>query len=152
VSAAGNSTRRAIRVRIETLRFDVVLASYHDTGVARVKGLGVMDDAAGPHDLGHVEVTFWGATLEQLRARALQWPARFDDIDADHFGISSRDEHRFDIFVAHERFMHVMALLRDAGHSGRPVAESGQIVLHVDVAPDAGFDLVTSVEISGGWG
>ena len=152
MSEAETAQKRVIRVRIETLRFDVVLASYHDTDVARVKGLGVMDDAAGPHDLGHVEVTFWGATLEQLRARALQWPARFDDIDDDHFGVSSRDEHRFDIFIAHERFMHVLALLRDARRSGQAGATPGQVVLHVDVVPDAGFDLVTTVEISGGWG
>ncbi len=149
--STASAQQRVIRLRIETLRFDMVLAPYTDTGVAKVRGPAAMEDAAGSHDLGQVEVTFWGATLEQLRARALQWPARFDDIDNAHFGVSSRDEHRFDIFVAHERFMHVMALLRDAGHSGRG-AEAGQIVLHVDVAPDATYDLVTSAEISGGWG
>ncbi|MCC5976742.1 MAG: hypothetical protein JJU21_01645 [Salinarimonas sp.] len=150
--SAANAQQRLIRVHVDTLRFDMVLAPYTDTGVAKIKGLAAMEDAAGSHDLGHVEVTLWGATLEQLRSRALQWPTRFDDIDDAHFGVSSRDEHRFDIFIAHERFMHVMTLLRDAGRSGGSGGEPGQIVLHVDVAPDASYDLVTSLEISGGWG
>lgn len=136
--------KRVIRVRIETFTFDFVMSGTIDSGVAKVTGLGVLDDAEGPHDLGHVEVTIWGATLAQLRSQARNWPERFDAIRGDYFGVSSREEHRFDVFVAAPRFVTAIDMLR--------AAHGGTIVLHVDVATEEAVDFVTQVEISGGGG
>jgi hypothetical protein len=132
--------KRVVRVQIERTSFDFVLAANSDTGVAKVSGLAVMEDLAGLHDLGHVEVTIWGSTVEQLRVRARTWPERFNGIPEDYFGVSSDEEHRFDIFISATRFINVVNLLN--------AAHGGQIVIHADASEDGKLDYVSQVEIS----
>jgi hypothetical protein len=132
--------KRLVRVQIERTSFDFVLAANSDTGVAKISGLAVLEDLTGLHDLGHVEVTIWGSTVEQLRVLARTWPDRFNGIPEDYFGVSSDEEHRFDIFIAAARFVTVVNLLN--------AAHGGQIVIHADASEDGRLDYVSQVEIS----
>ncbi len=133
-------SKRLVRVQIERTSFDFVLAANSDSGVTKIGGLAVMEDLGGLHDLGHVEVTIWGSTVEQLRVRARTWPERFNGIPEDYFGVSSDEEHRFDIFISAARFITVVNLLN--------AAHGGQIVIHADVSEDGKLDYVSQVEVS----
>ncbi|HSP23613.1 MAG TPA: hypothetical protein VLQ65_00415, partial [Saliniramus sp.] len=68
------------------------------------------------------------------------WPERFNVIPEDYFGVSSDEEHRFDIFIAATRFITVVNLLN--------AAHGGQIVIHADASEDGRLDYVSQVEIS----
>jgi hypothetical protein len=138
VTGAGE---RLLRVTIERLSFDFVLSATSDTGVAKVTGAGRLEEAGQPvRDLGPVDVTIWGSTVEQLPIQAKTWPERFDTIPSDCFGVSSGADHRFDVFVSVDRFVTVLGLLN--------AVPAGQVVIHCEAADDAAHDYVTRLEIS----
>ena len=109
---------RWIRVAIARVSYDIVLTATNDTGVAKLAGTGeLLDPATGEAagDLGEVDLTFWGSTTAQLKMRARSWPARFDRVTGDFFGVSSAGEHRFDIFLSAERYFRLL----DLAHGSR---------------------------------
>jgi hypothetical protein len=135
---------RHIRVAITQVAYDLVLTATNDAGVAKLAGAGTLVDAADSNtvlaELGAVDLTFWGSTPAQLKMRAKTWPARFDRLTGDYFGVSSADEHRFDLFLAADRFMRLL----DLAHGSRRAV----ITLRCDRSPDGELDLVREIEIS----
>jgi hypothetical protein len=137
-------TSRHIRVAVTRVSYDLVLAATSDTGVAKLAGTGDLLDAHGEPEpdgaLGEIDLTFWGSTTAQLKMRAKTWPARFDRVTGDYFGVSSAGEHRFDIFLSSERFFRLL----DLAHGSRRAI----VHLRCEVSPDGEVDLVREVEIS----
>jgi hypothetical protein len=135
---------RHIRVAVTKVSYDLVLTSNLDTGVAKLAGTGRLVHHLDPtmmlDDLGDVDLTVWGSTTEQLKMRAKTWPARFDRVTGDYFGVSAAGEHRFDIFIATERFMRLL----DLAHGSRRAV----ITLRCDVSADGAADLLREMEIS----
>jgi hypothetical protein len=138
------SPDRHIRVAVTQVAYDLVLTATNDTGVAKLAGTGSLVDPADPavvlEQLGAVDLTFWGSTPAQLKMRAKAWPARFDKVVGDYFGVSSAGEHRFDLFLATERFMRLL----DLAHGSRRAV----ITLRCDRTADGDLDLVREIEIS----
>ncbi len=135
---------RHIRMAVQRVSYDIVLTATNDTGVAKLTGPGRIVDWRNPtvmlDDLGDIDLTVWGATPAQLKMRAKTWPERFDRITADYFGVSSAGEHRFDIFLAAERFMRLL----DLAHGSRRAI----VTLRCDRTLDGELDLVREIEIS----
>ena len=138
------ASERHIRVAITRVAYDLVLTATNDTGVSKLVGTGGLVDPNDPttiaEELGPVDLTFWGSTPAQLKMRAKTWPDRFERVTGDYFGVSSADEHRFDIFLASERFMRLL----DLAHGSRRAV----ITLHCHRTPDGTLDLVREIEIS----
>ncbi len=136
------NTGRHIRIAVTRVSYDLVLAATSDTGVAKLAGTGESLDANGEPDasLGEIDLTFWGSTTAQLKMRAKTWPARFDRVTGDYFGVSSVGEHRFDIFLSGERFFRLL----DIAHGSRRAV----VHLRCEVSSDGEVDLVREVEIS----
>jgi hypothetical protein len=139
---------RQIVVAVTRVTYDLVLTATTDAGVAKLVGMGRLVDAADRsriiEDLGDVDLTFWGATPAQLKMRAKNWPAHFDRVTGEYFGVSSAGEHRFDLFLAAERFMRLL----DLAHGSRRAS----VALRCDVSDDGTLDLVREIEISAGRG
>jgi hypothetical protein len=135
---------RHIRVAVSKVSYDLVLTSNLDTGVAKLAGTGRLVHHADPtmmlDELGPIDLTIWGSTTEQLKMRAKTWPPRFDRVTGDYFGVSAAGEHRFDIFIATERFMRLL----DLAHGSRRAV----ITLRCDVSSDGAADLLREMEIS----
>ncbi len=131
-------SRRNIRVSITRVSYDLVCDATTDTGVAKLTGSAVLLETN--EELGLVDLTFWGSTPAQLKMRARNWPARFDAVSGDYFGVSDAGEHRFDIFLSAERFFRLL----DLAHGSRRAA----IRLSCDVSDDGRLDLVHEMEIS----
>jgi hypothetical protein len=135
---------RHIRVAVTRVAYDLVLTATTDSGVSKLVGTGALvdpnDGSVILEELGEVDLTFWGATPAQLKMRARSWPERFDRVTGDHFGVSGADEHRFDIFLASERFMRLL----DLAHGSRRAV----ITLRCDRTSDGSLDLVREIEIS----
>jgi hypothetical protein len=135
---------RHIRVAVTRVAYDLVLTATTDAGVSKLVGAGALVDPNDPtvvtEELGNVDLTFWGSTPAQLRMRAKTWPDRFERVTGDYFGVSSAGEHRFDIFLAAERFMRLL----DLAHGSRRAV----ITLRCDRSPDGELDLVREIEIS----
>lgn len=135
---------RHIRVAVTRVSYDLVLTSTTDTGVAKLTGIGRLVDAIDPtvtlDELGDVDLTIWGSTTAQLKMRAKTWPARFERVTGDYFGVSSAGEHRFDLFLATDRFMRLL----DLAHGSRRAV----LTLRCHVSPDGALDLVREIEIS----
>ena len=140
----GGAPDRHIRVAITRVAYDLVLTATNDTGVAKLVGTGGLVDPGDPtavvEDLGNVDLTFWGSTPAQLKMRAKTWPERFERVTGDYFGVSSAGEHRFDIFLATERFMRLL----DLAHGSRRAV----VTLRCDRTIDGELDLVREIEIS----
>jgi hypothetical protein len=140
-------SERHIRIAVTRVSYDLVLTSTNDTGVAKLAGTGeLIDPETGEvgEVLGDIDLTFWGSTPAQLKMRAKTWPPRFERVTGDYFGVSSAGEHRFDIFLAADRFFRLL----DLAHGSR----RAMIRLRCDVSPDGSLDLVREVEISAGRG
>jgi hypothetical protein len=140
-------SERHIRIAVARVSYDLVLTATNDTGVAKLAGTGeLIDPQTGETGevLGEIDLTFWGSTPAQLKMRAKTWPPRFDNVTGDYFGVSSAGEHRFDIFLAADRFFRLL----DLAHGSR----RAMIRLRCDVSPDGSLDLVREVEISAGRG
>ena len=139
---------RHIRVAITRVAYDLVLTATTDAGVSKLVGAGALVDPDDPtvitEELGTVDLTFWGSTPAQLKMRAKTWPERFERVTGDYFGVSSAGEHRFDVFLAAERFMRLL----DLAHGSRRAV----ITLRCDRSPDGALDLVREIEISAGRG
>ncbi len=135
-------TARNIRVTLARVSYDIVCSSTTDTGVAKIAGTAELLETG--EELGAIDLTFWGSTPAQLRMRAKNWPARFDAVHGDYFGVSDVGEHRFDIFLAAERFFRLL----DLAHGSRQAV----ITLRCEVSADGQFDLVREVEIAAGRG
>jgi hypothetical protein len=135
---------RHIRVSITQVAYDLVLTATNDAGVAKLAGTGTLVDAGDANlvlaEIGEVDLTFWGATAAQLKMRAKTWPARFDKVTGDYFGVSSAGEHRFDVFLAADRFMRLL----DLAHGSRRAV----ITLRCEQSADGELDLVREIEIS----
>jgi hypothetical protein len=135
---------RHIRVAVTRVTYDLVLTSTSDTGVSKLVGTGSLVDPSDTsrvvEDLGGVDLTFWGSTPAQLKMRARNWPPRFDRVTGDYFGVSSAGEHRFDIFLAADRFMRLLDLAHGSRHA--------VIMLRCDRTTDGSLDLVREIEIS----
>lgn len=135
---------RHIRVAIARVAYDLVLTATNDAGVSKLVGAGALIDPGNPthvlEELGEVDLTFWGSTTAQLKMRAKTWPERFDRVSGDYFGVSSANEHRFDIFLAAERFMRLL----DLAHGSRRAI----VTLRCDRTLDGELDLVREIEIS----
>ena len=141
------AAERHVRVAITRVSYDLVLTATNDAGVAKLVGPGVLvepSDQSVLQELGDVDLTFWGSTTTQLKMRAKNWPARFDRVTGDYFGVSSANEHRFDVFLSGERFMRLL----DLAHGSRRAVVS----LRCDLSSDGTLDLVREVEISAGRG
>ena len=135
---------RHIRVAVSRVAYDLVLTATTDAGVSKLVGAGALVDPNDPtvvtEELGTVDLTFWGSTPAQLKMRAKTWPDRFERLTGDYFGISTADEHRFDIFLNAERFMRLL----DLAHGSRRAV----IALRCHRSPDGTLDLVREIEIS----
>jgi len=135
---------RHIRMAVLRVSYDLVLSATTDTGVAKLTGPGRLVDPRDPttalEDLGAIDLTVWGATPAQLKMRAKTWPDRFNRVTGDYFGVSSAGEHRFDVFVAADRFMRLL----DLAHGSRRAV----LTLRCHVSPDGSLDLVREIEIS----
>ena len=146
------ATPRHIRVAVARVAYDLVLTSTTDAGVSKLVGAGALVDPNDPtvivEELGTVDLTFWGSTPAQLRMRAKAfpdaWPERFDRVTGDYFGVSDAGEHRFDVFLAAERFLRLL----DLAHGSRRAV----VTLRCDRTPDGSLDLVREIEISAGRG
>ena len=140
----GSAPDRHIRVAITRVAYDLVLTATNDTGVAKLVGAGGLIDPNDPavitQELGEIDLTFWGSTPAQLKKRAKTWPDRFERVTGDYFGVAGADEHRFDLFLASERFMRLL----DLAHGSRRAV----ITLRCDRTPDGDLDLVREIEIS----
>jgi hypothetical protein len=135
---------RHVRMAVQRVSYDLVLTSTNDTGVAKLTGPGRLVDVRDPsvmlEDLGPIDLTVWGATTAQLKMRAKTWPPRFDRVTGDYFGVSSAGEHRFDVFVATDRFMRLL----DLAHGSRRAV----LTLRCHLSSDGTLDLVREIEIS----
>ncbi|TDR94361.1 hypothetical protein [Enterovirga rhinocerotis] len=131
-------SRRNIRISITRVSYDIVSDATLDTGVARLTGPAMLVETN--EELGPVDLTFWGSTPAQLKMRARNWPERFDAVSGDYFGVSDAGEHRFDVFLAADRFFRLL----DLAHGSRRAA----IRLSCDVSEDGRLDLVHEMEIS----
>ncbi len=134
---------RTIRIELGQVSYDLVLTSTSDMGVMKCAGQGrLLDPATGAtlRDLGPVDTTVWGATVEQLRMRAKTWPAEFNRVTGDYFGVSRADEHRFDVFFVADRFLRLLDLVHGSRHA--------VLTIRCDVSPDGQADLVREVELS----
>ena len=135
---------RHIRMAVQRVAYDLVLTATTDTGVAKLTGPGRLVDWRDPgvmlDDLGSIDLTVWGATPAQLKMRAKTWPERFNRVTEDYFGVSSAGEHRFDVFVAADRFMRLL----DLAHGSRRAV----LTLRCHVSQDGELDLVREIEIS----
>ena len=131
-------SERTIRASITRVSYDLVCTATNDTGVAKLAGTGILVESG--EDLGPVDITFWGSTTAQLKMRARNWPERFNAISGDYFGVSSAGEHRFDVFLAAERFFRLL----DLAHGSR----RAMIRLSCVVSSDGELDLVREMEIS----
>ena len=135
---------RHIRMAVLRVSYDLVLTATTDTGVAKLTGPGRLVDWRDPsvalEDLGAIDLTVWGATPAQLKMRAKTWPDRFNRVTGDYFGVSSAGEHRFDVFVAADRFMRLL----DLAHGSRRAV----LTLRCHVSLDGALDLVREIEIS----
>jgi hypothetical protein len=144
----GGAPDRHIRVAITRVAYDLVLTATTDAGVSKLVGPGGLVDPNDPtvvtEELGTVDLTFWGSTPAQLKIRAKTWPDRFERVTGDYFGVSSAGEHRFDVFLAAERFMRLL----DLAHGSRRAI----ITLRCDRTLDGELDLVREIEISAGRG
>jgi hypothetical protein len=138
------ATDRHIRIAITRVAYDLVLTATNDAGVSKLIGAGALIDPGDPavvlEELGEVDLTFWGSTTAQLKMRAKTWPERFERVTGDYFGVSSAGEHRFDVFLAAERFMRLL----DLAHGSRRAV----ITLRCDRSLDGELDLVREMEIS----
>ena len=134
---------RRVRIAVTRVSYDLVLTANADTGVMKLAGQGQLLDPADPgrvvEELGAVDLTVWGSTTAQLKMRAKAWP-HFDRVTGDYFGVSSAGDHRFDLFLAADRFLRLL----DLAHGSR------RAVLHLrcDRVGDDALDLVSEVEIS----
>ena len=139
---------RHVRVAITRVAYDLVLTATNDAGVSKLVGPGALVDPGDPtavmEELGTVDLTFWGSTTAQLKMRAKTWPDRFDRVTGDYFGVSSAGEHRFDVFLAAERFMRLL----DLAHGSRRAV----VTLRCHRSLDGDLDLVREMEISAGRG
>jgi hypothetical protein len=139
-----NLGERHIRIAVTRVAYDLVLTATADTGVSKLAGTGALVDPADFNvvlqELGPIDLTFWGSTPAQLKIRARNWPARFDRVTGDYFGVSSADDHRFDIFLSSERFMRLL----DLAHGSRRAV----ITLRCERSSDGALDLVREIEIS----
>jgi hypothetical protein len=135
---------RHIRVAVARVAYDLVLTSTTDAGVSKLVGAGALvdpnDSTVVLEELGTVDLTFWGSTPAQLRMRAKTWPERFERVTGDYFGVSSAGEHRFDVFLAAERFLRLL----DLAHGSRRAV----VTLRCDRSADGSLDLVREIEIS----
>lgn len=131
-------SRRNIRIAITRVSYDLLCNATTDTGVARLTGTATLAETG--EDIGHVDLTFWGSTTAQLRMRAKNWPERFDAVSGDYFGVSGAGEHRFDVFLAADRFFRLL----DLAHGSR----RAMVRLSCDVSPNGELDLVHEMEIS----
>ncbi|WP_375459800.1 hypothetical protein [uncultured Enterovirga sp.] len=131
-------SRRNIRISVLRVSYDLVCDATMDTGVARLTGTGTLAETG--EELGNVDLTFWGSTTAQLRMRARNWPERFDAVSGDYFGVSGAGEHRFDVFLAADRFFRLL----DLAHGSR----RAMVRLSCDVSDDGTLDLVHEMEIS----
>jgi hypothetical protein len=129
---------RNIRILLARVSYDIVADATSDMGVAKIAGTGEVAETG--EALGAVDLTFWGATPAELRARARTWPERFDAVQGEHFGVSDAGEHRFDIFLSAERFFRLL----DLAHGSRRAS----IRLSCDLSEDGTLDLVREMEIS----
>ena len=140
----GGAPDRHIRVAVTRVAYDLVLTATTDAGVSKLVGAGALVDPNDPtvvtEELGTVDLTFWGSTPAQLKMRAKTWPERFERVTGDYFGVSSAGEHRFDIFLATERFMRLL----DLAHGSRRAV----VTLRCDRSLDGELDLVREIEIS----
>lgn len=132
------AARRNIRIALTRVSYDIVGNATSDTGVAKIAGTAEILETG--EELGAVDVTFWGSSPAQLKMRAKNWPARFDAVQGDYFGVSDAGEHRFDIFLSAERFFRLL----DLAHGSRRAS----IRLACDLSPDGTLDLVREIEIS----
>jgi hypothetical protein len=135
--------QRTIRIELGRVSYDLVLTATADMGVMKLAGTGAqIDPATGGslRDLGPVDTTVWGATVEQLRMRAKSWPPEFNRVTGDYFGVSRADEHRFDIFLVGDRFMRLLDLAHGSRH--------GVLTVRCDLSQDGEVDLVREIEIS----
>jgi hypothetical protein len=139
-------SERHIRVAVVRVTYDIVMNATNDTGVAKMTGAGVLaSGGTGPladegENLGEVDITVWGSTPAQLKMRAKSWPARFDRVTGDYFGVSGAGEHRFDIFLSAERYFRLL----DLAHGSRRAV----VHLRCEVSADGELDLVREIEIS----
>ncbi len=134
---------RTLRVAVTQVAYDLVLTVTSDMGTAKLTGVGqIVDPESGEakEEIGKVDLTFWGSTTEPLRMRAKTWPRHFDYVTGDYFGVSSAGEHRFDIFLANDRFMRLLDLAHGSRHA--------ILTLRCDVSADGKADLVRELEIS----
>jgi hypothetical protein len=135
---------RHIRVAVARVAYDLVLTATTDSGVSKLVGAGALvdpnDSTVVLEELGTVDLTFWGSTPAQLRMRAKTWPERFERVTGDYFGVSSAGEHRFDVFLAAERFLRLL----DLAHGSR----RAMVTLRCDRSADGSLDLVREIEIS----
>ena len=134
---------RHVRIAVTKVAYDLVLSATTDAGVAKLTGTGRVIHHRTQEtlqELGEIDVTVWGSTTEQLKMRAKTWPARFDRVTGDYFGVSAAGEHRFDIFIATERFMRLL----DLAHGSRRAVST----LRCDVSSDGATDLLREMEIS----
>jgi hypothetical protein len=129
---------RTIRILLTRVSYDIVADATTDTGVAKIAGTGEIAETG--EALGAIDVTFWGSTPAELRARARNWPARFDAVESEYFGVSVAGAQRFDIFLSAERFFRLL----DLAHGSRRAS----IRLTCDVSEDGTLDLVREMEIS----
>ena len=134
---------RHVRVAVTKVAYDLVLTSTADAGVAKLTGTGrvIHHRTQEPlQELGEIDITIWGSTTEQLRTRARLWPKHFDYVTGDYFGVATRGDHRFDVFVSGERFMRLL----DLAHGSRRAV----FTIRCEVSADGRVDLVREMEIS----
>ncbi len=134
---------RHVRVAVQKVSYDIVLTATSEVGVAKLTGLGQLIDPptrAPLKELGPVDLTVWGSTTEPLRMFAKTWPAQFDYVSGDYFGVAAAGEARFDVFLSPDRFMRLL----DLAHGSR----RGVILIRCDQSDDGRVDLVRELEIS----
>jgi hypothetical protein len=137
------TAERHVRVAVTRVAYDLVLTATADAGVAKLAGAGriIHHRTQEPlQELGEVDITVWGSTTEQLRVRAKTWPKHFDYVRGDYFGVATRGDHRFDVFVSGERFMRLL----DLAHGSRRAV----FTIRCEVSADGRVDLVREIEIS----
>lgn len=135
---------RRVRIAVTRVSYDLVLTATADTGVMKLAGQGRLVDPADQsvvvEELGSVDLTVWGSTTAQLKMRAKTWPPHFDRVTGDYFGVSSADDHRFDIFLNADRFLRLL----DLAHGSRRAV----LALRCERSADGKLDLVSEIEIS----
>jgi hypothetical protein len=134
---------RHVRVAVTRVAYDLVLTATADAGVAKLAGAGrvIHHRTREPlQELGEIDITMWGSTTEQLKTRAKAWPKHFDYVTGDYFGVATRGDQRFDVFVNAERFMRLL----DLAHGSRRAV----FTMRCEVSADGRVDLVREIEIS----